>query len=201
MDLPRSSSTDDFYALLKCDESSSVEQIAMEFKLMARKHHPDKVTDPEEKEAAEKHFVALQKARDVLLDTDMRRKYDQWRGGFRMWISFDDWLKMQSRVHTSIHWATSTEKMASLEQRRETSDSGRVSCGVSGGRDEEGEVRRGVVGGGGGEKGEVRHGVVGGGGGEEGGQTGGREVSSCLQQFRRNGGGGWRGSKFRNYQL
>ena len=53
MDLPRSSSTDDFYALLKCDESSSVEQIAMEFKLLARKHHPDKVTDPEEKEAAE----------------------------------------------------------------------------------------------------------------------------------------------------
>ena len=83
--------------------------------------------------------------------------------------------------------------MASLEQRRETSDSGRVSCGVSGGGDEEErEVRRGVVGGRGGEEGEVRCGVVGG---------GGREVSSCLQQFRRNGGGGWRGSKFRNYQL
>ena len=188
MDLPsRSSSTeDDFYALLKCDESSSVEQIATEFKLLARKHHPDKVTDPEEKEAAEKHFVSLQKARDVLLDTDMRRKYDQWRAGFRMWISFDDWLKMQSRIHTSIHWATTTEKMASLEQRRETLDSGCVSCGTSSGGDEEGEVRCGVVGSG---------------GGEEGGQTGGREVSSSLQQFRRSGGGGWRGSKFRNYQL
>ena len=102
-----------------------------------------------------------------------------------MWISFDDWLKMQSRVHTSIHWATTTEKMASLEQQRETSDSGCVSCGASGG-EEEGEVRRGVVRGGGREK---------------GGQTGGRELSSCLQQFRRSGGGGWRGSKFRNYQL
>ena len=101
----------------------------MEFKLLVRKHHPDKVTNPDENKMAEKHFVTLQKARDVLLDTDMRRKYDQWRGGFRMWISFDDWLKMQSRVHTSIHWATNTEKMASLEQRRETSDSRHVSCG------------------------------------------------------------------------
>ena len=46
-------------------------------------HHPDKVTD---QEAAEKHFVSLQKARDVLLDMDMRRKYDQWRAGFRIWL-------------------------------------------------------------------------------------------------------------------
>ena len=178
--MDRRSSANDFYTLLNCDESSSVEQIGTEFKLLARRHHPDKVTDPEEKEAAEKHFVLLKKARDVLLDTEMRHNYDQWRAGYRMWISFDDWLKMQSRVHTSLHWATNTPKMASLE----TSDSSCVSYSSSTSRSEEGD------------------GVVEGGGGEEGkGNRVRGEVSSSLQQFRRSKGGGLRGKEFRNYQL
>ena len=184
--MDRRSSANDFYTLLNCDESSSVEQIATEFKLLARKHHPDKVTDPEEKEAAEKNFVLLKKARDVLLDTDMRQKYDQWRAGYRMWISFDDWLKMQSRVHTSIHWATNTPKMASLE----TSDSSCVSYFSSTSRSEEVGERCGVLESGGGEEGK-----------EKEGHRARGEVSSSLQQFRRSGGGGLRGKEFRNYQL
>ena len=175
-------STEDFYTLLNCDESSSVEQIAAEFKVLARKHHPDKITTPEGKAAAEKHFVLLKKARDVLVDVDMRRKYDQWRAGFRMWMKFDDWLKMQSRVLTSIHWATSIQKMPSLEQG-ETPDTSSVSCSTS--------------------SNDERRDVVGGEGGREERKSAGREdqVSSPLQQFRSCGGGRSRVNQFRNYQL
>ena len=31
----------------------------------------------------------------------MRTKYDEWRGGgFKSFLSFDEWLALQSRVHT-----------------------------------------------------------------------------------------------------
>lgn len=49
---------------------------------------------------AEKRFLLLQKAKEVLLDEAMRSKYNQWRADFSMWISFSDWMKIQSRVHT-----------------------------------------------------------------------------------------------------
>ena len=191
-------SEEDFYSLLNCDESSSEEQISTEFKLLARRHHPDKVADPSEKDAAEKRFLLLKKGRDVLLDADMRQKYDQWRTGFSKWINFEDWMRMQSRLHTSIHWASNTPKMARLEQHREAPDSdtcntggGRKHC--EGGEGGEGGARDGV-----GRHGEMVRGEEG--AGENG--EGGREVSAALQQFRRSGGvGGSRGSKFRNYQL
>ena len=114
----------DFYGLLNSDISSSSEQISTEFRLLARKHHPDKVTDWKQKEAAEKYFVLLKKARDVLLDANMRHKYDQWRTGFSKWICFDDWMKMQNRVHTSVHWAETTKTMAPLEQMSKNANVG-----------------------------------------------------------------------------
>lgn len=62
---------EDFYVLLGCDETSTVgwrhngrctpcfnktqkfqpEQISTEYKLLAKKYHPDKVSNPEEKDA------------------------------------------------------------------------------------------------------------------------------------------------------
>ena len=179
-----STSTEDFYSLLNCDESSSAEQISTEFKLLARKHHPDKVASQEDKEASEKYFIVLKRARDVLLDSDMRHKYDQWRAGFRMWINFEDWMKMQSRLHTSIHWATPTQKMPSLEHR-ERIDSDSVSCGTSSNKK-------------GGTTCEM--------GGDEGERKlmerqRERGVASSLQEFRRSAGKEATVSKFRNYQL
>ena len=68
--------------------------VAGSISLLAREHHTDKVSSEEEMEASEKYFIELRRARDVVLDSDMRHKYDQWRDGFRMWINFEDWLKM-----------------------------------------------------------------------------------------------------------
>ena len=172
-----SNDTEDFYSLLHCDESSSSEQISTEFKLLAKIHHPDKVVNPDEKEAAERFFLRLKQARDVLLDAETRQKYDQWRTSFRRWISFDDWLKMQSRIHASIHWASSAQKMPRLEQPSETPGGERgSSCSSEGGR-----------------RGRGREG----GGSEEG--VG--DVTAALHQFRRGSVGGTRASKFRNYQI
>ena len=45
--------------------------------------------------------MRLEAAKGVLLDKDQRDKYDQWRsGGFKHVVSFNDWLAMQSRVHS-----------------------------------------------------------------------------------------------------
>ena len=55
--------------------------------------------------AAEKYFMRLEAAKGVLLDKDQRDKYDQWRsGGFKYVVSFNDWLAMQSRVHSVSLW-------------------------------------------------------------------------------------------------
>ena len=49
---------------------------------------------------AEKHFVQIERAKEVLLDKEMRRKYDEWRrGGFKRVISFRRWMDMQPQVH------------------------------------------------------------------------------------------------------
>jgi hypothetical protein len=49
---------------------------------------------------AEKHFVQIERAKEVLLDKDMRKKYDEWRrGGFKKVISFQRWLDIQPHVH------------------------------------------------------------------------------------------------------
>ncbi len=53
---------------------------------------------------AEKIFVRLEAARAVLLDSEQRAQYDQWRsGGFKHVVSFSDWQGMQARIHSVSH--------------------------------------------------------------------------------------------------
>ena len=123
----------------------------------------------------------------------MRQKYDQWRTGFSKWINFVDWMRMQSRLHTSIHWVLNTLKMARLEQHREMPDSEGDSCNSGSGRG----GSEGQEGGGGWSRAGVRgHGGVG--ETRDGEVAELEEVSTALQQFRSGGEGGssWRGSKF-----
>ena len=48
---------------------------------------------------AEKNFVKLEKAKSVLLDEELRKKYDQWRSS-KLHISFEQWLSMSSMMHS-----------------------------------------------------------------------------------------------------
>ncbi|OWF43166.1 dnaJ homolog subfamily C member 12-like [Mizuhopecten yessoensis] len=93
---------DDFYKILNCSEHSSTEQINTEYKILALECHPDK--NPADHTAVEK-FARLQKAKEVLSDQEMRKKYDKWKNsGIAM--SYDQWSGLRDSVHTSMHWAS-----------------------------------------------------------------------------------------------
>ncbi|ESO87977.1 hypothetical protein LOTGIDRAFT_179176 [Lottia gigantea] len=54
------------YKVLGLSASSSQEQITAQYRKLVRKWHPDKHKDPEEKEEAQKKFIEIQEAYDIL---------------------------------------------------------------------------------------------------------------------------------------
>ncbi|XP_058800665.1 J domain-containing protein [Phymastichus coffea] len=97
---------EDFYALLGCDESSSVEQITAEYKALALQYHPDKNEGNKEAEAK---FQLLKSAKETLCDPEKRANYDKWRNS-GIAISYKQWLGMKEHVHQSMHWSTPKTK-------------------------------------------------------------------------------------------
>ncbi|XP_008694156.1 dnaJ homolog subfamily C member 12 isoform X1 [Ursus americanus] len=108
----RSEDTEDYYMLLGCDELSSVEQIMAEFKVRALECHPDK--HPENSKAVET-FQKLQKAKDILTNTESRARYDHWRRS-QMSMPFHQWEALSDSVKTSMHWAVRGKKDLMLEE-------------------------------------------------------------------------------------
>ncbi|XP_076278887.1 dnaJ domain-containing protein isoform X2 [Lasioglossum baleicum] len=89
------SAEEDYYALLSCDENSTVEQITAEYKLLALQYHPDKNEGDKE---AERKFQQLKHAKEVLCDPEKRSNYDKWRHS-GIAISYKQWLGMKEHVH------------------------------------------------------------------------------------------------------
>uniref|UniRef100_A0A8I3MXZ4 DnaJ homolog subfamily C member 12 n=5 Tax=Canidae TaxID=9608 RepID=A0A8I3MXZ4_CANLF len=108
----RSEDTEDYYMLLGCDELSSVEQILAEFKVRALECHPDK--HPENSKAVET-FQKLQKAKDILTNTESRARYDHWRRS-QISMPFQQWEALSDSVKTSMHWAVRGKKDLMLEE-------------------------------------------------------------------------------------
>lgn len=108
----RSEDTEDYYMLLGCDELSSVEQIMAEFKVRALECHPDK--HPENSKAVET-FQKLQKAKDILTNTESRARYDHWRRS-QMSMPFQQWEALSDSVKTSMHWTVRGKKDLMLEE-------------------------------------------------------------------------------------
>ncbi|XP_023288455.1 J domain-containing protein [Orussus abietinus] len=108
---------EDFYALLGCDESASVEQITAEYKVLALQYHPDK--NEGNKEAEEK-FQRLKNAKEILCDPEKRINYDKWRRS-GIAISYKQWLGMKEHVHQSMHWSTPKTKDRMLPGTSESS--------------------------------------------------------------------------------
>ncbi|XP_011306810.1 J domain-containing protein [Fopius arisanus] len=100
------SGDEDFYALLGCDESSSVEQITAEYKTLALQYHPDKNEGNKEAEAK---FQQLKNAKEILCDPEKRSNYDKWRRS-GVAISYKQWVSMNEHVHQSMHWSTPKTK-------------------------------------------------------------------------------------------
>ncbi|GBM21639.1 J domain-containing protein [Araneus ventricosus] len=115
------SDDEDFYSLLGCDESSSIEQILTEYRTLSLKYHPDKNQgDPN----AVSRFQKLLKAKEILTDTDKRSIYDKWhRSGFA--IPFEQFLNLNKACHTSCHWVNKKQKDLMLEN---TCNENEASC-------------------------------------------------------------------------
>ena len=105
---------DDFYVILGCDESSSLEQITKEYHVRAKMYHPDKSNSSEDT------FTKLNKAYEILSNQETRQIYNSWRvAGLN--IPFDSWLSLQSRFKSSMHF-TSEKKQLSIDSTRTVED-------------------------------------------------------------------------------
>lgn len=66
----------DYYNILGVSKNASLDDIKKAYKKLALKYHPDRNTD-QNKETAQKKFVEINEAYEVLSDEDKRKVYDQ----------------------------------------------------------------------------------------------------------------------------
>jgi len=66
----------DYYKILGVKRSATKKEISKAYKKLALEWHPDKFQDEEEKKVAEKKFMDIASAKEVLSDPEMRQKYD-----------------------------------------------------------------------------------------------------------------------------
>jgi len=66
---------EDYYKILEIDKNASDDDINKSYKRLSKIHHPDKNLDNKDK--AEEMFKKINEAKNILLDKDKRRIYDQ----------------------------------------------------------------------------------------------------------------------------
>ena len=83
--------SDDFYEILGLSRDATQDQIRRAFRKLAMEHHPDRVTDPAQKEASEATFKRIAAAYEVLSDPEKKAKYDQYgsAGAFAQGAGFE----------------------------------------------------------------------------------------------------------------
>lgn len=105
------SSREDYYAILGCDENSSVDQINQEYKVRALQCHPDKHSGNKE---MEEKFQLLNEAKETLTNPEKKLLYDKWKNsGISM--SYKQWFGMKDHIQQSMHWSTPKTKDRMLE--------------------------------------------------------------------------------------
>ncbi|XP_054642542.1 dnaJ homolog subfamily C member 3a [Dunckerocampus dactyliophorus] len=67
----------DYYKILGVKRTAQKKEIIKAYRKLAQQWHPDNFHDPEEKKKAEKKFIDIAQAKEVLTDPEMRAKYDQ----------------------------------------------------------------------------------------------------------------------------
>jgi len=66
----------DYYKILDVKRTASKREIQRQYRKLAAKWHPDNFTDEKEKAKAEKHFVDIARAKEVLTDDEKRKMFD-----------------------------------------------------------------------------------------------------------------------------
>ncbi|XP_053733943.1 dnaJ homolog subfamily C member 3a [Synchiropus splendidus] len=67
----------DYYKILGVKRTAQKKEIIKAYRKLAQQWHPDNFQDAEEKKQAEKKFIDIAQAKEVLTDPDMRSKFDQ----------------------------------------------------------------------------------------------------------------------------
>merc|ERR1719219_2505182 len=73
----KQSSKRDYYKILGVRRNAGKKDINKAYRKLAQKWHPDNFQDEEEKKKAEKKFMDIAAAKEVLSDEEMRQKFDQ----------------------------------------------------------------------------------------------------------------------------
>ncbi|XP_041856994.1 dnaJ homolog subfamily C member 3a [Melanotaenia boesemani] len=66
----------DYYKILGVKRTAQKKEIIRAYRKLAQQWHPDNFQDPEEKKKAEKKFIDIAQAKEVLTDPEMRTKFD-----------------------------------------------------------------------------------------------------------------------------
>ncbi|XP_017278080.1 dnaJ homolog subfamily C member 3a [Kryptolebias marmoratus] len=66
----------DYYKILGVKRTAQKKEIIKAYRKLAQQWHPDNFQDPEEKKKAEKKFIDIAQAKEVLTDPEMRTKFD-----------------------------------------------------------------------------------------------------------------------------
>ena len=74
--LQKQASKRDYYKILGVKRSARKKEIIKAYRLLAQEWHPDRFTDPEEKQQAEKKFIDIAAAKEVLTNREKREKFD-----------------------------------------------------------------------------------------------------------------------------
>ncbi|XP_056611913.1 dnaJ homolog subfamily C member 3a [Triplophysa dalaica] len=67
----------DYYKILGVKRTTQKKEILKAYRKLAQQWHPDNFQDPEEKKKAEKKFIDIAQAKEVLTNPEMRSKFDQ----------------------------------------------------------------------------------------------------------------------------
>lgn len=74
--LQKQSERRDYYKILGVKRSANKQEIVKAYRKAAQKWHPDNFPDPDEKKVAEKKFIDIAAAKEVLTDPEKRQVFD-----------------------------------------------------------------------------------------------------------------------------
>jgi len=66
-----------YYEVVGLPPTCSPADLKKNYRSLALKYHPDRITDPQRKATAEEEFVVIAKANDVLSNPELRKRYDE----------------------------------------------------------------------------------------------------------------------------
>lgn len=108
--------TKNHYTTLNCHRLSSEEQILAEYKVLAKRYHPDTETGNKEK------FQAIDEAKRILLCPSLKKSYDSWLDS-GLSVSFETW---KEKCASHMHWVKPENKKFRLLDRSEVQGSSKL---------------------------------------------------------------------------